>query len=122
VPQMGAARNGASTFYELPAGRTYYWSVQAVDNSFAGSPFAVEQQFTIAPRIFDPVILTNGQFRFSFTNLSSATYEVLGTTNLSLPVGEWEVLGLPASLGGSLYRFDDTPNHAQRFYLLRAQP
>ncbi len=30
----------------LPPG-TYFWSVQAVDNSFAGSPFAPEESFTI---------------------------------------------------------------------------
>ncbi len=32
--------------YGLPDD-TYYWSVQAIDNSFAGSPFAPEQSFTI---------------------------------------------------------------------------
>ena len=30
---------------------TYYWSVQAVDNGFAGGPFAAEASFTIAPRL-----------------------------------------------------------------------
>jgi hypothetical protein len=32
--------------YGLPDGR-YYWSVQAIDNSFVGSPFAGEQHFDI---------------------------------------------------------------------------
>jgi hypothetical protein len=31
----------------LPAA-TYYWSVQAIDNAFAGSPFATESSFTVA--------------------------------------------------------------------------
>ena len=31
----------------LEPGRTYYWSVQAVDNSFAGGPFAPEASFTM---------------------------------------------------------------------------
>ncbi len=31
----------------LPSG-TYYWSVQAIDNSFEGSPFAPESTFTVA--------------------------------------------------------------------------
>jgi hypothetical protein len=31
----------------LEPGRTYYWSVQAVDNSFAGGPFAAEASFTV---------------------------------------------------------------------------
>ena len=77
----------------------------------------------IASRIFEPLVLGNGHVQFSFTNQSSTVYEVLGTTNLSLPVNRWEVLGLPTVLGGGLYQFTDTlaPNHARRFYLLRAQ-
>ena len=77
----------------------------------------------IASRIFKPFVLGNGHFQFSFTNQSSTVYEVLGTTNLSLPVNQWEVLGLPTSLGGGLYQFTDTlaTNQARRFYLLRAQ-
>src|SRR5262249_5403800 len=31
----------------LRPGRTYYWSVQALDNSFAGGPFAAEASFTV---------------------------------------------------------------------------
>ncbi len=31
----------------LPEGHTYYWSVQSIDNSFAGSEFAVEQSFYV---------------------------------------------------------------------------
>src|SRR6185295_5624613 len=47
VPQMGSVRNGSMTFNGLTPGQTYYWSVQAVDTSFAGSPFAPEQEFSI---------------------------------------------------------------------------
>lgn len=32
---------------ELEVGETYYWSVQTVDNTFAGSEFSPEQSFTI---------------------------------------------------------------------------
>jgi hypothetical protein len=45
VPQTGPARNGSAALHHLLPGRTYYWSVQAVDSGFVGSPFAVEQQF-----------------------------------------------------------------------------
>src|SRR5437667_12815249 len=37
-------------------GGTYYWSVQAVDHSFAGSPFAGERTFTISNR---PPVVAN---------------------------------------------------------------
>jgi hypothetical protein len=33
----------------LTPGATYYWSVQAVDSAFAGSPFAAEESFTVPP-------------------------------------------------------------------------
>jgi hypothetical protein len=123
LPALGNAQTGTDAVMNLPFGR-YYWSVQAVDTSFAGSPFAVEQQFTVAaPRIIEPLLLGNGHFQFSFTNQSSAVYEVLGTTNVSLPVAQWSVLGLPTHLGGGLYQFTDTGamGQAQRFYILRAQ-
>ena len=65
----------------------------------------------------------NGHFQLFFTNQSSAAYQVLGTTNTSLPVAQSSVLGLPTHLGGGLYQFTEllATNHAQRFYLLRQQ-
>jgi hypothetical protein len=50
LPALGNAQAGTNAVMNLPFGR-YYWSVQAVDTSFAASPFSVEQQFTIAPRL-----------------------------------------------------------------------
>ena len=123
LPQIGTFQNGSSAFYLLPPG-IYYWSVQAVDGGLAGSPFAAEQQFIVTPpRIFQPLMLGNGQFQFSFSNEASVLYGVLGTTNVALPVAQWSVLGPPASLGGGLYQFNDAlaPNYPQRYYLLRAQ-
>jgi hypothetical protein len=51
-----SGNSGSLTHYTLTglsAGRKYYWSVQAVDNSFAGSGFAAEQSFvaTVPPTI-----------------------------------------------------------------------
>jgi hypothetical protein len=55
--------------FNVAPGRDYYWSVQAVDTSFAGSPFAAEQQFTVAaPRIIELLMPGNGHFQFSFSN------------------------------------------------------
>ena len=55
--------------FNVAPGRDYYWSVQAVDTSFAGSPFAAEQQFTVAdPRIIELLMLGNGHLQFSFSN------------------------------------------------------
>jgi hypothetical protein len=47
LPALGDARPvNRALLINLPA-RTYYWSVQAIDTTFAGSPFASEGAFTI---------------------------------------------------------------------------
>jgi hypothetical protein len=46
VPRIGNANHNLEWSLSLPFG-TYYWSVQAVDAAFAGSPFADEQSFTL---------------------------------------------------------------------------
>jgi len=121
LPQMGAARNGFSTFYNLPPG-TYYWSVQAVDGAFAGSPFATEQQFTVGPLLVNPIRLPDGEFEFDFTNPTALNFDVLVSTNVGLPLMNWTDLGPATSLGGSLYEFTDPGaiGQPQRFYLLRS--
>jgi hypothetical protein len=125
LPALGNAQTASNAFvFNVAPGRDYYWSVQAVDTSFAGSPFAAEQQFTAAaPRIIELLLLGNGHFQFSFSNEVSVIYTVLGTTNVALPRAQWTVLGPPVSLGGGLYRFTDTGamGQAQRFYILRGQ-
>ncbi|HUS17050.1 MAG TPA: FG-GAP-like repeat-containing protein [Chloroflexia bacterium] len=47
VPALGPARPSlATSLGSLLPGRTYYWSVQAIDPAWAGGPFATEGQFT----------------------------------------------------------------------------
>ena len=71
----------------LPDG-TYYWSVQAIDNCFAGSGFAPEQTFTIGavpvqenllpalPRVSNHPNPFNPTTRISFTLMSAGKVEV----------------------------------------------
>jgi len=48
VPRRGNAWWNTNFFVtSLQPGRAYYWSVQAVDNSFASGPFAAEASFTM---------------------------------------------------------------------------
>ena len=48
VPRRGnAGWNTKLLLTALHPGQTYYWSVQAVDNSFAGGTFATEASFTV---------------------------------------------------------------------------
>jgi hypothetical protein len=60
VVEPGMQRQGGALFKYTP-GTPYYWSVQAIDTSFAGSPFAPEQSFKILqpPVALVPVTATN---------------------------------------------------------------
>jgi hypothetical protein len=50
VPQLGnMQQNFTETVTGLKYSSNYYWSVQAVDSAFAGSPFANEVMFTVTP-------------------------------------------------------------------------
>jgi hypothetical protein len=45
-------QNTSWSLIGLPEG-TYFWSVQSIDNNFAGSEFAAERTFTIGPQVCD---------------------------------------------------------------------
>ena len=46
IPALGNTNHDTTWSLTLPKDGTYYWSVQAIDNAFAGSPFATEVSFT----------------------------------------------------------------------------
>ena len=103
MPKTGNAGYRTSLLItNLPAG-TYYWSVQAIDNAFKGSPFATEQSFNLsAPAITNQpqslTVLAGSQvvfqvgatgapplfFQWSLngTNLTGATNSTLTLTNV----------------------------------------
>ncbi len=56
VAETGNSQGNSFTVTGLVPGKTYYWSVQAIDPSFAGSVFAEEQSFTTAVVPSKPVI------------------------------------------------------------------
>ena len=127
VPRMGTARGDSATLHQLAPGQTYYWSVQAVDSGFAGSTFAAEQQFTISstnigPPLIHSVRRANGVMEFRFANAPGASFIALATTNLSLSLSNWSVLGAPAEISPGQFQFSDlqATNHPQRFYRVRS--
>ena len=52
LAQMGNAQEGTTAVLRNLRPGTYYWSLQAVDSSFAGSSFANERTFTVLPPTF----------------------------------------------------------------------
>jgi hypothetical protein len=62
--RLPARGNAGERLYHYLAGLapgTYYWSVQAIDHSFLGSPFAAESSFTVPP--------VDGELRISAVQL-----------------------------------------------------
>jgi len=121
VPTLGnLGENLSATFHPTPG--NYYWSVQAVDTSFSGSPFAAEQQFGISPQLINPVRHVNGAFQFSFIGTPGASFTALATTNLSLSLSNWTPLGMPAEISPGYFQFTDlqATQNPQRFYRVRS--
>ena len=122
LPRMGSARNRSARLHQLRPGQTYYWSVQAVDTAFAGSPFAPEQQFTTSPLLLNPVRRPGGIIELNFTAAPGARFNVLATTNLTFSSSNWTVLGTATEISAGQFRFADTQatNNPSRFYRVRS--
>jgi hypothetical protein len=74
------------------------------------------------PNLVDVQMLGNGVFQFTFTNTPSASFTVLSTTNLLLPLTNWMVVGTATNTGPGLFQFTSQPttNDPQRFYTIRS--
>ncbi|MBI3192859.1 MAG: T9SS type A sorting domain-containing protein, partial [Ignavibacteriae bacterium] len=126
MPKKGNSGYTSSwSLNNLPAG-TYYWSVQTVDNEYAGSVFTAEQSFVISPtgvpgeeelpeRItlvqnypnpFNPSTVIS--YRLSVhSSVSLTVYNLLGeeittlvneTQDAGFKSVEWNVSGLPSGV------------------------
>jgi streptogramin lyase len=78
--------------------------------------------FATPPILSTAQMLDNGLVQFSFTNNPDASFTVLSTTNLSLPISNWTVVGTPTSMGSGVFQFATQPptNAAQCFYCVRS--
>jgi len=119
IPAMGNTQlNRAARLHGVIPGAVYYWSVQAVDSAFAGSPFAVESSFTVppaAPVNFLFVRDSNGVVRASWRGTPGVTYRV----EVSPDLQNWTSLtNLTASIGTGVFDLVETPipEIQQRFY------
>jgi len=88
-PQLGNAQAGLSNIVTRLSAGTYYWSVQAIDTSFAGGPFGAESTFSIvsSPPVITSFAYVAGQFQVRFNGQAGANYTMEGSTDLSQWVG-----------------------------------
>ena len=76
------------TIRNLPEG-IYYWSVQSIDNAFAGSAFADEQTFTIG---ITPLILVLGEATATAGNTAAIPLTLTNPTNTPVGALQFEVV------------------------------
>jgi hypothetical protein len=117
LSQMGNAQAGLTATFNYTVGQAYYWSVQAVDNAFAGSPFAAEANFKILSPVASVVQAgatnqpsgdTNGDGLVSETELNSVLAEYFANS-------PWLRITNPAGLGGTNVTFSLTNSFAGAF-------
>ncbi|HTA30957.1 MAG TPA: BACON domain-containing carbohydrate-binding protein, partial [Candidatus Cybelea sp.] len=61
------------------------------------------------PTLTGELLLSTGILQFSFTNSPSGAFTVVSTTNLSLPLSNWTVLGHPVESPPGIYEFTSQP-------------
>src|SRR5512133_69971 len=102
----------------LRAGTNYYWSVQAVDSTFAGGPCSIESSFSL-PLPAPPELLSirrqSDGFTIEATGSPGWSYGIATATNLD--AGSWPRLGSASADGSGKIIFTDTNTSLpQKFY------
>ena len=67
-------------------------------------------------------MLSNGMFRFAYSNVIGAPFTVLGSSDSSLPLGNWPLLGPAIEAQPGQFQFTDSQGtgQTQRFYRVRS--
>jgi hypothetical protein len=87
-----------------------------------GQPIAITQSAVTRPTLIGPTLMSDGTFQIAFSNNDQgATFTVLTTTNPSLPLTNWTVLGPATNTTPGVFQFStDTTNMPQGFYRVRS--
>jgi hypothetical protein len=74
------------------------------------------------PTLTGTQILGNGALQFDFTNIQDASLTVLSSTNLSMPLSNWTVVGTASNIGPGRFQFTSQPttNDSQQFFSVRS--
>lgn len=62
-----------------------------------------------------------GTFELTFSSGSEgATFEVISSTNILLPVADWSVVGMASNIAPGFYQFSTQSSNVQCFYMIRS--
>jgi Lamin Tail Domain/Immunoglobulin domain len=108
----------------LVAGTNYHY--QLVATSSSGSSNGGDTNFSTltvsSPQLLAPQFSLGSGAQFSFIGTPGASFTILGSTNLTLPLSNWTVLGVATESPAGHYNFTDpqATNNVQRFYKARS--
>jgi hypothetical protein len=70
-----------------------------------------------------PTLLPGGKFQFTFSTMQGMRYSIYGSTNASLPLANWPLLGTVIGGPSGHFQFTDpqVPTNQHRFYRVRLQ-
>jgi N-acetylneuraminic acid mutarotase len=89
---------------------------------YSGSYLSSSELYGL-PFALTPALLQNGSFCFSFTNIHGLAFAIMTTTNVSLPMTNWQEIGgvIETSLGQFQFTDCQATNGGQRFYRVVSQ-
>lgn len=117
-----SALTSSSPLSGLLPGTTYHF--QAIANNSLGTSLGGDATFTTAP-VPPPMLgglsLGAGGFSLSFTNWPGVSFTMLSSTNVALPLGQWQDLGHPTEGPAGQYQFTDSQagTNSQLYYIIR---
>jgi FtsP/CotA-like multicopper oxidase with cupredoxin domain/sugar lactone lactonase YvrE len=117
---IGGAAGGVVTF-DFTANTTT--ASRTGDITLLGESIPITQSGVVPPPILiNARMVTNGVFQFGFTNANlNATFTVLSTTNLEVPLANWTVIGAASNISPGVLQFTDlNATNAARFYVVRS--
>jgi FtsP/CotA-like multicopper oxidase with cupredoxin domain/sugar lactone lactonase YvrE len=117
---IGSVASGVVTF-DFAANNTT--ASRTGDITLLGETIPVTQAGVVPPPILiNAKMLTNGVFQFGFTNANlSASFTVLFTTNLTVPLADWIAIGMASNLSPGVLQFADTnASNTTRFYMIKS--
>ena len=76
---------------------------------------------TLAPKIVN-LVRTNGQFQFTLQSEPGLTFQIVASTNLTMPSSNWTSVGFATNVTGAILFVDTSANFPQRFYQARQLP
>jgi hypothetical protein len=94
---------------------------RAANITLLGQTIPVTQLAVVPPpTLMGAQSFGNGVFQFAFTNvIQNATFNVLSSTNLSLPLTNWNVMGTASNIAPGIFQFTDTQaTNSQCFYAI----